>query len=183
MSWEWETPEGDLAERHHRLAVIHGACPECAPNGLQSWLDMMAEWSEPEPAESPDPGTWLTPEGEVASFTWGLFRVDDPVAFERWAGQALQPVGGAFAEVVDVDGVPWTRALLWLDDDDYLRVHAASIYRFHHLLVVLKFVWPPVWECMRMVGGSLPTQACDYPQPMPPAEASVLTRLRRVPVP
>jgi hypothetical protein len=185
MSWEVGTEAGAAQERLHRLAVLHGACPRCAdPPGGPTTAEWLAELARPQPA---DParlrvGTWLTPEGELASFVRASLRVHDREAFEAWATDNFTPVGAAFAHVVTVDDVPWPRALFWFDPDGELEVEAASSDRYLHLEVLFEQLWPPVFRGFRMVAplGKGPVARLDLGWPPPPAEATPFTRLERL---
>jgi len=146
MTWGYDDPDGDEDERLHRLAVLHNACSSCAdPPGGRTRKQWLAELAAPQPV---DPGmlpprAWLTPEGEHASFVHGELRVHDRGAFVYWATGNFATVGAAFAYVVTVDGIPWTRALFWFEDDGRLHLEAASLNRHFHLENVFEHLWPP----------------------------------------
>lgn len=185
LTWDVATPEGDEQERLHRLAVLHDACPLCAGSpGDPTRKQWLAELAEPRMVDPGDlrPGTWLTPEGEHASFVHGVFRVHDREAFQRWAGATFATVGTAFAYVVTVGGSPWTRALFWFEADSELHLETASLDRYFHLENVFEHVWPPVFRGSRIAGPLDDRLDRPYRSSWPPplAEASVFTGLRRL---
>ena len=181
--WDWGTPLGDELERIHRLAVLHELCPDCddgpgAPS-RREWLSRLAE-ADPDPPGTLPSGTLWTPEGEVASFVHGEFRVDDRPAFESWAASEFTVVGRAYAHVVMVADEVWPRGLFWFEDDR-LHLETSSCRRYNHLEAVFEHVWPPVFREGRIIAPL--DDRLDEPfrptWPEPPAEASVFNRLQR----
>jgi hypothetical protein len=185
MIWEYRSADGLERERHHRLAVLHGACPRCADRpGELTARDWLSELAQPRPFGTArvDRPLWVTPEGELASFVHGRLRVDDPTAFRAWAFRNFAIVGDAFAHLVDVEGSPWTRAMFWLAQDGRLHLEAASFERYLHLEFLFEQLWPPVFRGSR-IGAALDDRFDESFRPLyprPPAEASVFTRLTRV---
>jgi hypothetical protein len=186
MSWDYDSDEGEECERLHRLAVLHNACPRCAdPPGHPTRRQWLAELAEPRPVDVSllQPGDWLTPEGELASFVHGRLRVHDRDAFEVWARDNFAVVGTVFAHVAEVDAAPWVRGLFWFEEDGMLHLEAASLDRHLHLERVFEHLWPPVFRGSRVAGGL--DDRLDEPYrptwPQPPAEASAFTALRRLP--
>lgn len=183
MTWDYRSDEGREQERHHRLAVLHDACPKCIPGpGEPTRREWLAELAEPQPVDTRRPGEWLTPEGEDASFVHGRFEVHDRDAFERWAGANFTILGQAFVHPVTVGATPWTRALFWFEEDG-LHLEASSLDRYLHLEQVFEHLWPPVFRRSRFLAGL--DDRLDQPfrphWPQPPAEASAFTALHRIP--
>lgn len=184
MTWDHFSADGLEKERHHRLAVLHGACPRCAdPPGELTARNWLSELAQPRPFEMHrvERPLWLTPEGELASFVHGRLRVDDPPSFRNWASRNFVTTGDVFAHIVHVGGSPWTRAMFWLAEDDRLHLEAASFDRYLHLEFLFAQLWPPVFQGSH-IGAALDDRF-DEPfrpgSPPPPAEATVFTRLRR----
>lgn len=189
LDWNPWDDDARRQERDHRLAALNGACLRCAdPPGSPPFDQFLRKLARPRPPDAHDhvrPGHLSTPEGELASFMHGRPRVEprDREAVRQWASTTLTPIGGAFAHVVDVDGWPWVRALLWFDDEEELHLESSSLDRYLHLEITLQRLWPPVFRGSRAMSSL--DERLDAPfrptYPAPPAEASAFTRLSVAP--
>lgn len=165
-------------EALHRLAQLHDACPRCSSaEDDQSWDEWLRSWADPDPIDfTPHFDHWLTPEGELAGFDHGEFRVDDPVAFTDWADQHFRKTGKVWVHVVDLDGRPWTRAVFWLEDGR-IKLQAASLGRYFHLERGFERLWPPVYRGFRSAGAFHGPDLARQIREHPPAEVSPYTQL------